>query len=60
MGFAHSFGLGMRGIHNGANMNQYSDAPRGAIMTEDGKFYLTTEDEQSYIAQEIYTIPEEI
>lgn len=52
--------LGLQRFHIGTLLNLYKDAPRGAIMTEDGKFYLTTEDEQSYIAQEIYTITEEI
>jgi hypothetical protein len=44
-------------VHNGAVLN-YSDAPRGAIMTEDGNFYIVTEDEEFYICLETYEIPE--
>jgi len=55
-----AFGKTFGSFHKATLLNLYKDAPRGSILTEDGKFYLTTEDEQFYLAQEIYTIPEEV
>ena len=36
----------------GSELNQNGEAPEGSILTEDGLFYLITEDEQFYIEQE--------
>jgi hypothetical protein len=49
--------LGENKVLLGAVLN-YSDAPRGAIMTEDGNFYIVTEDEEFYICLETYEIPQ--